>query len=154
MRAVYIARANMSLSTAKTAMLGTLPSGTLIEILEAKLMNTDQEAHEQMRVGLFRVTTLGSPTGTSLTAANVQKTEPGASNTGLTWTVNLTGEPTTYDANPLDIEGVPNEIGYHFEPIPEDRPWIGSGASFGLRLMDNLTNTITAECVIKYRELS
>lgn len=154
MRGVYTVRTNISLSTAKTVLLGTLPAGTLIELLEVKLTNSDQKTHEQMHVGIFPVTTLGSPVGTSITAGNVQPTEPGAGNTSVTWLANLSAEPSTYNSNPYDSEGVPNEVGYHYEPVPEARQWVGSGMSFGLRLLTTLTNAINAEAIIKYRELN
>lgn len=155
MRGVYVVRAQISsLSIAKTVLLGTLPAGTLIELLEAYLLNANQNTAEQIDVGLFIVSTLGSPVGTSISSSNVQKTEPGSSNTGLTWTSDLTTEPTTYNGNPLHVDAPMNLAGYRYEPMPEARRFVGSGASFGLRLLASPTNAFKAECMITYRELS
>jgi|SRR6266568_8187827 len=155
MKGVFTVRQQISsLSTAKTVLLGTNPTGTIIEIIEAYLTNASQSTLEQLDIGLFIVTTLGSPTGTSITAANVQKSEAGSADTVLTWTSDLTAEPTTYNANPLHVEGVINVAGYKFEPVPEARRFVGSGKSFGLRLLGTPTNAFKAECMITYRELN
>jgi hypothetical protein len=154
MRGVYTVRQQISsLSIAKTVLLGEVPSGTIIEILEAYLTNANQNTAEQLDVGLFLVTTLGSAAGTSITASNVQKTEPGSANTVLTWLSDLTTEPTTYNANPLHVDAVINLAGYKYEPMPEARRFVGSGISFGLRLLASPTNAFKAECMITYREI-
>jgi len=155
MRGVYIVRqAISSLAAAKTVLLGTSPSTCVLELLEAYLTQRGQQTGEQVGIGLFLVTTLGSPTGTSITASNVQKTEQGTSNTGVTWLGDLTAEPTTYNANPLSVEGVWNIAGYRFEPAPEGRIIIPPSTSFGLRLLDTPSNAWTkAEALIKYREV-
>lgn len=154
MRGVYTVRAQIAaLAAAKTVLLGTLPSGTLVELLEAYLTNASQGTAEQLDIGLFLVTTLGTTVGTSITAGNVQKTESGSPNTLLTWTADLTTEPTTYNANPYHVEGVINLAGYRYEPVPEARRIIPSGASFGMRLLASPVNSFKAECMITYREL-
>jgi len=154
MRGVYTVRQQIaSLSTAKTVLLGTVPSSCVVEILEAYLTNANQSTLEQLDIGLFLVTTLGTPTGTTISAGNVQKTEGGSPNTVVTWLGDLTGEPTAYDANPLHVEGVINVGGYRYEPVPEARRWIGVSKSFGLRILVNPVNSFKAECVITYREV-
>ncbi len=56
MRGVYTVRVKITtLAAAKTVLLGTLPSGTIIEILEAYLTNASQNTVEQIDVGLFLV---------------------------------------------------------------------------------------------------
>lgn len=155
MKGVYTVRQQISsLSIAKTVLLGTLPAGTLIELLEAYLTNANQSTIEQLDIGIFLVTTLGSAAGSSITAANVQKTEPGSPNTVLTWLSDLTVEPTTYNANPYHVDAIVNVAGYRYEPMPEARRYIGSGASFGLRLLAAPTNAFKAECMITYREIN
>ena len=154
MRGVYVVRHQIaSLSTAKTVLLGTNPAGTLIEILEAYVTNVNQSMLEQLNMGLFLVTTLGSPTGTSKAATDVQKTEQGSGNTVLTWLADLTAEPTAFDANPLHVEGVINVAGYKYEPSPEARRYVGSGKSFGLRILSAPAFAFKAECMITYREI-
>lgn len=154
MRGVYTVRQQIaSLSIAKTVLLGTLPTGTIVEILEAYLTNANQSTIEQLDIGLFVVTTLGSAAGTSITAGNVQKSESGSGNTVVTWLSDLTTEPTTYNNNPLHVEGVINVAGYKFDASPEARRYVASGLSFGLRILTAPVNAFKAECLITYREL-
>lgn len=154
MRGVYTVRHQIaSLATAKTVLLGTNPAGTLIEVLEAYLTNTNQSMLEQINVGLFLVSTIGTPAGTSVSATDVQKTEQGSANTVVTWLSDLTTEPGAYDANPLHVEGVINVAGYKYEPSPEARRYVGSGKSFGLRILAAPGFAFKAECMITYREI-
>ena len=153
MRGVYIVRYQIaSLAGAKTVLLGTVPSSCVVEILEAYLTNANQGTLEQLSIGLSLVTVFGSAAGTSITAANVQKTEAGTPNTVVTWLADLSVEPT-YDANPLHVEGVINVGGYRYEPVPEARRWVGVSKSFGLRMLSAPVNSFKAECVIAYREV-
>jgi hypothetical protein len=155
MRGVYTVRVQIaSLATAKTVLLGTNANSCVLEILEAYITNGGQNTIEQLAAGLYRVSSLGSPTGTSITAANVQKAETGSPNTVVTWLSNITASEPTYDANPMHVEGFTNIAGYRFEPVPEARRFVAPSASFGLRLISSPTNALTnAECLITYREL-
>jgi len=154
MRGVYVVSTQIAtLSIAKTVLLGTCPTGTLIEILEAYLTNSNQNMLEQLQIGLFKVTTLGTTVGTAITAGNVLKTEEGSGDTLVTWKSNLTTEPTAFNANAMHIEGVINAAGYKYEPSPEARRFVSSGQSFGLRLLTNPAYSFRAECMITYREI-
>lgn len=124
-----------SLSTAKTLLLGQAPSTMVIIILNVTVKDLNTPTVEQWEVSVNRVTTRGSPTGTSISAGNVQKGSKGDGNTSVTWLADLTAEPTTYDANPLDHDGVPNTPGYRYEPSLEDRPEISPSESFGIRMI-------------------
>lgn len=155
MLGVYTVRYQIaSLAAAKTVLLGTAQSSKVIEILEAYLTGVGALTLENLDIGLFRVTSLSpTPTGTSITAGNVQKSETGSANTGVTWLADIATNEPTYDANPLHVEGVPNISGYRFEPVPEARRFIPPSGSFGLRLLASPTNAFKAECVITYREI-
>lgn len=151
MYGVYVAEIEISsLSAAKTVLLGEAPNNMCVEILEAHLTNANVNTQEQLLAGLFLVTTKGSPAGSSV---NVQKTEKGSPNTGLTWLGNLTTEPTTYDSAPFAKEGVSDLQGYHYEPVPEARQIISPSGLFGLRLLVAPSNAFKAVGVIVYRQL-
>lgn len=152
MRGVYTAKVDISsVSAAKTLLLGTNASTTVIEILRASVTNADQETLEQMRISLTRVNVLGSPVGATTPVIN--KTEAGSAATGLTWYGNLSTEPTSYVTDDLDSEGVANLGGYYFDPTPEERPYIAPSGSFGLRLLDAPTNATRLIAKITYREI-
>ncbi len=133
MRGVYTAEATIAgLSTAKTILLLQAPATAVLEILSMKFSNADVEVSEQLSVGVYRVTTLGTPTGTSVTP---EKHESGDAASAATCLVNLTVEPTAYSAVAIDHEGVSNLAGYRYEPIPEERPSIPPSGAIGLRIL-------------------
>lgn len=151
MRGVYVAQIDIAtLSTSKTILYGDIPSSIVVEILSANLTNLDQNTVEQLIVSLQRVTTKGSPTGTSVTAT---KSEVGSAASGVTWLGNLTAEPTTYDAATIDRQGANNLGGYYYDPLPECRQIIAPGTAFGLRLIDTPANIFRCMAQIVYREI-
>lgn len=151
MRGVYIAYIDISsISTDKTLMLLQSPSSAVVEILSAHVTNLDLETSEQLSIGLFRVTTLGSPTGTSITP---EKSEAGSDAADATVTGNLTGEPTSYATNPIDKQGANNLSGYHYDPLPEERPTIAPSAALGLRLLVTPSNTFNCSVMVVFREI-
>ena len=89
MRGVYIAEASFSATAAKTLMLLEAPSDLVIELLSVDVTNTDNDTAEQIDVGVFHVTTKGSPSGTSVTPV---KTEQGDQASSVTCTYNLSGK--------------------------------------------------------------
>lgn len=133
MRGVYTAYIDISaISTNKTLMLIQAPSTAVVEILSAHATNLDVEAGEQLSIGLFRVTTVGSPTGTTVTS---EKHEFGDAASTCTIKGDLSAEPTTYATNPIDKQGQSNLAGYHYDPVPEERPTIPPSGAIGLRLL-------------------
>lgn len=133
MRGVYTAYIDITgISSAKTLMLIQAPSTAVVEILSVHVTNLDLETGEQLSVGLFRVTTIGSPTGTSITS---EKHENGDASASSTLNGNLTVEPTLYSSNPIDKQGASNLAGYHYDPMPEERPTIPPSGAIGVRLL-------------------
>jgi hypothetical protein len=150
MRGVYTAWATISsLSAQKTLMLLTVPSTKVVELYSASVSNASNETNEQIRIGIYVVGTLGSPSGTALTPA---KHETGDAAASVTVTSNLTVEPTSYSTTPLDEEGVSSIAGYRYSPIPEERPIIAPSAAVGIRL---LTTPSAFDAIVKlvFREI-
>lgn len=150
MRGVYTAYIDITgISTAKTLMLIQSPSTAVVEIIGIHVTNLDVETSEQLSIGLFRVTTLGSPSGTAITA---EKHEPGDAAATATETGNLTVEPTAYSSNPIDKQGVNNLAGYHYDPIPEERPIIPPSGAYGVRLLVAPTS-FNCSVMVVFREI-
>lgn len=150
MRGVYSASMSISsLDAAKTLILLQIPSSCVVEILSASVSNKTAETNEQIEVGIYRVGTLGSPAGTSITAV---KSEAGDATSGLTILGNLSGEPNAYATIPIDLQGVASLAGYRYDPMPEERPIIAPSAAVGLRLLSS-PDGFDAVAKITWREI-
>lgn len=150
MRGVYTASITIAdLEDAKTVLLIQASATSVIEILSVHLTNLDNEVNEQWSVALKHVTTLGSPVGTSVTAEKHEKLD---SSSVAVILGNLTTEPTTYSSNSIDIQGISSLGGYHYDPIPEERPIVPPSGAIGLSLLESPSSSdVTASIV--YREI-
>jgi hypothetical protein len=150
MRGVYTANINITnLTTAKTVLLLTAPSTAVLEILSVRLTNLNNETNQQWSVGLFHVTTIGSPVGTAVTPEKHEKLD---ANSVTTASGNLTVEPTTYATNPIDRDGSASLSGYRYDPIPEERPICPPSAAIGLRILD-APSSVDVSAQIVFREI-
>lgn len=128
----------------------TAPATGVIEILSASVTDENNTTNQQLECTLQRVTTLGTPTGTAVTAAK-HETLDGAS--AATVVGNVTASEPTYTAN-TDIghEGFPSLSGWFFQPVPEERPIIPPSATMGLRCISTPTSQ-DSQVRITYREI-
>jgi hypothetical protein len=150
MRGVYTAHIDITgLSSAKTLLYIQAPATAVIEILSAMVTNLDTETSEQLSVGLFHVTTIGSPTGTSVIPEKHEKLDAASMATVLG---DLTVEPTTYATNPIDKQGINNLSGFRYDPLPEERPIIPPSGAMGLRMLV-APNSFNAAVSIVFREI-
>lgn len=153
MRGVYTATHKLSgLATAKTLMYLTAPSNKVVEILSVSVTNESNETNEQLQICLQRVTTLGTPTATTITPA---KHEAGDQAAGSTVKANVTASEPTYTDNSGDEifrEGCSSLAGWFYDPVPEERPIVAGGASVGLR---NINSNTAFDAMIRmtFREL-
>jgi len=70
MRGVYTASHLITgCNSARTLLYITAPSSQVVEILEASVTNADTETNEQLRCTWQDISTLGTPTATTLTPA-------------------------------------------------------------------------------------
>jgi hypothetical protein len=153
MRGVYEMSGIISgLAAAKTLAFLTAPASKVIEILSASVTNATNETNEQLECFFQRITTLGTPTATTVTPA---PTEPGDQATGATAKINCTSEPTTYTANTnFGDEGFPSLGGWRYQPVPEERLYVAPGASIGLQLKTSpALGAFDALVRIVYREI-
>jgi hypothetical protein len=150
MRGVYTAQIDITgLSSAKTLMLIQAPSTGVIEIISCSVSNVNSETSEMLNIGVYHVTTVGSPAGTSVTPEKHEKLDASSS---ATVTGNLSGEPTAYASKPLDKQGINNLSGYRYDPLPEERPIVPPSGAIGLRAIDAPTS-FNASVQIVFREI-
>lgn len=81
------------LTTAKTLGYLTTPSSKSIEIVRIEIENGSNETNEQIAVSLKKVSSLGTPTGTTLTPA---KTTDGDQSAGTAGKYDVTANEPTY----------------------------------------------------------
>jgi hypothetical protein len=159
MRGVYTAQYRIAaVTTAKTLMYFTAATDKPIEVLSASVTNESNESNEQILCGFQRITTLGTPTATTVTPA---KHEPGDQAAASTVKANVTASEPTYGSiaqgadiiNAYGLEGAASLSGWNFPPTPEERFTIKSGDSYGLRLVNTIAS---ADLVVRvtFRELS
>ncbi len=141
MRGVY--RANFriaAVTSARTLLYITAPASVCVDILNARITNESNETNEQLLAAWQRITTLGTPTATTITPT---KSESGDQAAASTVKANVTASEPTYGASAqgaaiVDVEGLmgfASLSGYFYQPTPEERLTIKVGESWGLRLL-------------------
>ena len=153
MRGVYEATINISaLATNQTLIYITAPANKVVEILSAEVTNCTNEPNEQAEVTLSKISSLGSPTATTITPTRAEQGDQAASSTVKG---NVTGSEPTYASAPaieVGRKGFATLAGYQYAPVPEERLIIAGGDSWGLKLVTTIT-AISADCVLRFREL-
>jgi|ERR1043166_9656239 hypothetical protein len=138
MRGVYTAYTRISANTAaKTLAYITAASTHVVAITSASVTNESNENNEQILCVWQRITTLGTPTATTLTPS---KQESGDQAAACTVKGNVTASEPTYTANTeIGGEGAASLNGWFYNPAPEERCVIPPSASMGLRLINAMT---------------
>ena len=151
-RGVYEASLLCSaVTTDRTLLYLTAPSGKTVEVLSAAITDASNTTNAQIEGVIQKITTLGSPTGTSITPT---KTEQGDQASGSTVVGNITGSEPSYTAGVLQgHEGFSNLGGWYYSPIPEERMYIAGGDSWGIRILDTVPSSTDFVVRIRYREI-
>ena len=141
MRGVYDAVIEIAvLNSARTVMYITAPSTKVVEVLSAAIENASVATSEQHKATFQKVTTLGTPTATTLTPS---KHEDGDQAAASVVKGNCTSEPTTYAADTeVGKKGYSSVAGYFFGSQPEERLYITAGQTYGLRLLSTPTSFV------------
>ncbi len=141
MRGVYTAAYRISgVAAAKTLMYITAPADKVVEILSASVSNESAETNEQLICGFQRVTTLGTPTATTITP---KPHEAGDQAAASTVKANVTASEPTYPAisagadipGAFGLEGFASVGGWFYDPTPEERLTVPGQGTLGLRLV-------------------
>ena len=151
MRGVYTATATISgLNSSRTLLYITAPANKLVQILSAHIGNNSNETNEQCYATFKRVTTLGTPTATTLTPS---KHELGDQAAASTVKGNVTAAEPTFTANSeFGRKGFASVNGYDFLPTPEEQPTI-QGAETVALVLENAPTAFDATVTVVFREI-
>jgi hypothetical protein len=149
LRGVYTSALKIAaLGAAKTLAYITAPSGKTVEILSVTVTNESNATDFQMQVAISNISSLGTPTATSVTPT---PHEAGDQAAGSTTKFNVTASEPTY-STVITQEGATSLIGYRHEPAPEERIYVSSAASVGIRLITTPTSS-DFDVRITFREI-
>jgi hypothetical protein len=150
MRGVYTASIKITaLAASRTLLYVTAPATKAVEVLSAEVTNATIESNEQLECTWQRVTTLGTPTATTLVCAKHEDDMTA----GSTVKGNVTASEPTYTADTeLFRKGFPSVSGYEIGGIPEERFSILPSATAGLRMLSTPT---AFDCIarVTFREI-
>lgn len=152
MRGVYKLQSNISsVTTSKTLAYISTASTRPIEIYRVTVTSLDETTSEQMEIMLNRISTLGTPTATTVTPKPL---EEGSNAFGGTCKVNVTANEPTYDQTTDSIcyKGENKVSGWEYVPLPEERPIILPSDNVGLKLMNTITSS-TLSIEVVFREI-
>jgi hypothetical protein len=151
MRGVYTVEAHVTgVNAIQTLMMLEVPSDMVVEIISVSATVTNSPSASEIQLEFGRITAKGSAAGTSETP---EKMEQGDVASTVTCTSDLTTEPTTYYETNYDHQGVPNNVGYFFTPMPEERPVISPSGIVGLLVAAAPSPSVDFAVAIRYREI-
>lgn len=132
---VYTATMKTSSGTGpKTFAYITTPSTMVAKILSAAVVAPDDDVNEQMDISIHKITSLGTPTATTITPT---KHENGDAAAASTVKMDVTGSEPTYDSantNVVGREGAPSLGGWRYQPSKGEELVIPPSTSWGIRL--------------------
>lgn len=146
MQGVYTAAYRITgVTAAKTLMYLTAAATNIAEILSASVTNESNETNEQLACVLQRITTLGTPTATTVTAADHESLSAASASVVKG---NVTASEPTYGAiaagadivGAFGLEGASSLGGWFFDPTPEERVIVPPSGSIGIRILETITS--------------
>ena len=151
MRGVFTATVAISgLDASKTLIYITAPANKPVKILGAHIGNSSVETNEQLLATFKRVSSLGTPTGTSLTPTKHELGDQAAASTVVG---NVTASEPTYSSNSeFGRQAFASLNGYHFQPTPEEQPIIQGGETVGL-VLESTPTTFDAVVTVTFQEI-
>lgn len=150
MRGYYKALAAFTTTGAKTVMLIECPAARVLAIESIEVGNANNNTAERWDIAVTRVSTKGTPAGTSITP---QKTEEGDAASAATILADLTIEPGAYNAEHLLRRGVSNLTGVTWKnALAQEAIMIPPSGLIGIRLLNSIAST-SITITVTYREL-
>jgi hypothetical protein len=128
----------------------TVPSTCVAELFGVNVTQSSVVSAEQLDIGIQKVSSLGTPTATSVTP---RPTEGISGASTCTVKANVTGSEPTYSGEVFGRQGVANVAGYFFDPLPEQRPILGVSTTYGVRLFSTPGSSYTIDVEISWREI-
>ena len=159
MRGVYTVNYRIAaLAAVRTLVYVTVPSNVLIELLYTEITNESNEVNEQLVAAWQRITTLGTPTATTVTPTKAEKGDQAAASV---WKANVTASEPTYGGvaqsaalvDVIGLKGFPSLGGYLFAPAPEERPLLSISDSWGMRLIVAPSVAVDFDLEVRFREV-
>jgi hypothetical protein len=137
-RGVYTAATKIAaLNAAKTLLYITAPSNKVVEILACTVTQESNATNFQMEIAIANISTLGTPTATTLTPTPHEAGDQAASSTVK---ANVTASEPTYGTT-ITQEGAASLVGYRHEPAPEERIYVSGNSSAGVRMITTPTSS-------------
>ena len=138
----------VTVTAAQTLMYLTAPSTMCGRITYASIAIADVDTNEQTYACIDRISSLGTPTGTSVTPS---KTSNGDSASSFTCKADITGSEPTYAATPVGQEAFPSISGWRFQPLTENEYIeIKPSESVGVKLLGAIaSSTVTVRIVFQ-----
>ncbi len=134
-----------------------VPADMIVKIIRAVLYNLDNDTHEMLHAGFFKVNVKGPLAGDS--TPPIQRHETGdAASTVTTYgagNAGMTTEPTSWQ-DPLDEQGFSNLNGYEYNPPLANLmggPILSPLELAGIRLMSVPGVAFQAKALIEFAEI-
>lgn len=133
------------------------PADMVVKIIRAVLYNLDNDTHEMLHAGFFKVNTKGPLAGDSTPA--IQKHDNGDQTSTVTTygagNAGMTTEPTSWQ-EPFDSQGFSNLNGYEYNPplvSLDGGPILSPNELAGIRLMTVPSTGFQAKALIEFAEV-
>jgi hypothetical protein len=149
MRGVYTAATKIAaLNASKTLAYLTAPATKAIEIIAVTVTNESNANNFQGQIAIQNITSLGTPTATSVTPTPHESGDQAA---GSVTKFNVTASEPTY-GTVITQEGFASLVGYRHEPAPEERIIVTPNTSIGIRM---ITTPTAFDCDVRvtFREI-
>jgi hypothetical protein len=139
-------------TAAQTLLYITVPANKVVEVLSIDITNSSNETNEQCEATLHLVSSLGTPTAATITPSKLEQGDQAASS--LVKGPVTASEPTYTSSPNIEVgrKGFASLAGYQFAPVPEERPQLAGGASWGLRLL-NSPSSVDLVVDFRFREI-
>ncbi|GIW59977.1 MAG: hypothetical protein KatS3mg087_1043 [Patescibacteria group bacterium] len=142
----YSLTASFSTTGGKTLLLVESSSSRMLLLSHLRVGNQNNNTAERWQVVVTRVTTKGTPAGTSVSAKPLRNNDAAA---GLTALANLTTEPTTYEGDHLLNFGESSLVGVRWQTYPGSEILVPPSGLIGIRMLNTIaTTTVVVHAIV------
>ena len=148
---IYKISQKITITTTLTLLQIKAGATTPFELIRASVTNASVETSDTMHIQLLRKSS--AATVTALTPLLLRPSDAAADAVGGTAATGHTASVEGTDTDVLDEEGVNVLNGYHYLPVPEERPIIVGAGFIALRSVITIASTDLV-CVMVFGELA